>query len=271
VDYAHIMVAVDPEEESRPRVRLAAHLADLFGAGLVGIAAERPDYAVFSADPGSGGPFVLPVLHELCLDRLRQAHTLFEQEAAGRSRLAWRSDIEDPLAFLLAQAVAADLVVIGRSAADTPAARFAIPSAEAVMDLGRPVLVAPAGVDHIEASRVAIAWKNTREARRAVADAMPFLQRASRVVVCTVSPGRAVDEALFLVRALEARGIPAVAARTDRDGAGAAEALVDMASEHAADLLVAGAYGHSRLREWVFGGVTRDLLRACPIACLLSH
>lgn len=271
MDYAHIMVAVDPEEESRARVKLAAHLADMFGAGLVGIAAERPDYAVFSADPGSGGPFVLPVLHELCLDRLRQAHRLFSDAAAGRSRLSWRSDIDDPLAFLLAQAITADLVVIGRSAADTPAARFAIPPADALMNLGRPVLIAPTGTDYIEASRVAVAWKNTREARRAVSDAMPFLQRASRVVVCTVSPTRASDEAGHLVRVLEARGISAEAAQAEGDGAAAAETLIDMACEHAADLLVAGAYGHSRLREWAFGGVTRDLLGACPIACLMSH
>lgn len=271
MDYASIMVAVDPEEESRDRVRVAAHLADRFGADLIGVAAERPDYAVFSADPSTGGPFVLPMLHELCLERLKQAHELYEKAAAGRSRLSWRSDIDDPLAFLLAQAVAADLVVLGRSAADGPIARFAVPPADAVMGLGRPVLIVPAGVDHLEASRVAIGWKNTREARRAVADAMPFLERASQVVVCTVSAGEGSDEAQGLIRALEARGIQAVSARVSGDGAGTATALIDLACEHAADLVVTGAYGHSRLREWAFGGVTRDLLQASPVCCLMSH
>ncbi len=70
---------------------------------------------------------------------------------------------------------------------------------------------------------------------------------------------------------LEARGIEASAARTEGDGAATAEALVDLACEHAAGLLVAGAYGHSRLSEWAFGGVTRDLMRACPLCCLMSH
>ncbi|MCJ2012798.1 universal stress protein [Methylobacterium sp. J-076] len=269
--YASIMVAVDPEEESRRRVRVAAHLADRFGAGLIGVAAERPDYAAFSADPGAGGPFVLPVLDELCLDRLRQAHALFAQAAALGSRMAWRSDIEDPLSFLLAQAVAADLVVLGRPLRDTPAGRFAIAPDGAVMALGRPVLLVPAPVEHLEASRVAIGWKNTREARRAVADAMPFLARAAQVVVCSVSDGGEPGGAQDLVRTLAARGIPATAARTAADGAGTAEALIDMACEHAADLLVIGAYGHSRLREWTFGGVTRDLLRHSPICCLMSH
>ncbi len=271
LDYASIMVAVDLEDGSRDRVKLAAHLADAFGARLVGIAAERPDYGLFATDPGAGGPFVLPVLHENCLERMRQAEALFAEAAAGRSRRAWRSDIADPLVFLLAQSMAADLVVIGRKGRDNPAERFALAPADVVMQCGRPVLIAPPGVSYCEASRVAIGWKNTREARRAVADAMPFLRRASRVVVCHVADGSGPDEGEGLVRALEARGIVACAARTEGDGADTAEALVDLACEHAAGLLVTGAYGHSRLSEWAFGGVTRDLLRGSPVCCLMSH
>ena len=269
--YASILVAVDAEDESRDRVRMAAHLADTFGARLIGVAAERPDYGLFTADPGAGGPYVLPVLDENCRDRLLQAEVLFAEAAAGRSHLAWRSDIADPLVFLLTQSMAADLVVIGRRARDNPAERFAIAPSEAVMQCGRPVLIAPPGVSYCDASRVAIGWKNTREARRAVADAMPFLRAASRVVVCHVDDGNGPDEADDLVRALEARGIVASAARTGGDGADTAEALVDLACEHAAGLLVTGAYGHSRLSEWAFGGVTRDLLHASPICCLMSH
>lgn len=269
--YASIMVAVDAENESRDRVRIAAHLADMFGARLVGVAAERPDYGLFTADPGAGGPYVLPVLHENCLERMRQAEALFAEAAAGRSRLAWRSDIADPLFFLLTQSMAADLVVIGRQARDNPAERFAIAPAEAVMQCGRPVLIAPPGVSYCEASRVAIGWKNTREARRAVADATPFLCAAARVIVCHVEDGNGPDEADGLVRVLEARGIAASAARTRGDGGDTAEALVDLACEHAAGLLVTGAYGHTRLSEWAFGGVTRDLLRTSPICCLMSH
>ena len=271
MSYASILVAVDPEEGARDRVRMAAHLADAFGARLVGVAAERPDYGLFTTDPSAGGPFVLPVLHENCLERMRQAEALFAEAAAGRSQLAWRSDIADPLVFLLAQSMAADLVVIGRKARDNPAERFALAPADVVMQGGRPILIAPPGLAYCEASRVAIGWKNTREARRAVADAMPFLHRASRVVVCHVADGSGPDESDDLVRVLQARGIPACAARTEGDGADTAAALVDLACEHAAGLLVTGAYGHSRLSEWAFGGVTRDLLRASPICCLMSH
>jgi len=269
--YASIMVAVDAEEGSRDRVRMAGHLADLFGARLIGVAAERPDYGLFTTDPGAGGPYVLPVLHENCLERMRRAEALFAEAAAGRSRLAWRSDLADPLLFLLAQSMAADLVVIGRQARDNPAERFAIAPADAVMQSGRPVLIAPPGLSYCDTTRIAIGWKNTREARRAVADAMPLLHRASRVMVCHVADGSGPDEADALVRVLEARGIAASAARTKGDGAATAEALVDLACEHAAGLLVTGAYGHSRLSEWAFGGVTRDLLRACPLCCLMSH
>lgn len=269
--YASIMVAVDAESASLDRVRVAAHLADWFGARLVGVAAERSDDGLFITDPGAGGPSLLPVLRENGLERMRRAEALFTEAAAGRSRLAWRSDIADPLVFLLDQSMAADLVVIGRRARDNPAERFAIAPADAVMLCGRPVLITPPGVSHCDASRVAIGWTNTREARRAVADAMPFLCRAAQVVVCHVADGSGPDGADDLVHVLQARGIEAIAARTERDGADTAEALVDLACEHAAGLLVTGAYGHARLGEWAFGGVTRDLLRTSPLCCLMSH
>jgi nucleotide-binding universal stress UspA family protein len=120
-----------------------------------------------------------------------------------------------------------------------------------------------------------IGWKDTREARRAVCDALPFLPRAKHVTIVEVCQARAEgsvarhvnDVADYLARhgiSSDPRVIP------DRDFS-AAQQLTDLAQAEGADLLVVGAYGHRRLGEWFFGGVSRDLLAASPICCLMSH
>jgi nucleotide-binding universal stress UspA family protein len=116
-----------------------------------------------------------------------------------------------------------------------------------------------------------VGWKDTREARRAVWDALPFLKRASQVVVISVDDGDGAADPQDIVGLLQVHDVYATSVRKDACGSAASEALVDAASEQAADLLVAGAYGHGRLREWAFGGVTRDLLAYAPICCLMSH
>lgn len=267
--YASIMVAVDLTESARSRVRLAGHLADAFHGRLTGVAAEMPDYSWTPAGPTPGGAFGTPSIQEAVLNDLRVAHEVFEEAASGRSRVEWRSNLDFPLAFLVAQAAAADLVVVGREPDPGPEL-FAVHPADAVMQLGRPVLVVPPGVDRLDAKRVVVGWKNTREARRAVWDALPFLKRASEVLVVCVGDGSG-SEGQDTLRLLQAHDVSAIDVRRDARGGSVAEALVEAAAEHGADLIVTGAYGHGRLREWVFGGVTRGLLAGAPLCCLMSH
>ncbi|QGY02044.1 universal stress protein [Methylobacterium mesophilicum SR1.6/6] len=267
--YASIMVAVDLTEGARSRVRLAGHLADDFRAGLTGVAAEMPDYSWTPAGPTPGGAFGLSSIQEAVLNDLRVAHEAFEEAVGGRSRVEWRSNLDFPLAFLVAQAAAADLVIVGRETDPGPAL-IAVDPADATMQLGRPVLVVPPGVDHLDAKRVVVGWKNTREARRAIRDALPFLKRASEVLVVSVDDG-AGSEGQDTLRLLQAHDVSAIRVRRDAEGVSAAQALVEAAAEHGADLIVTGAYGHGRLREWAFGGVTRDLLSYAPVCCLMSH
>ena len=120
-----------------------------------------------------------------------------------------------------------------------------------------------------------VAWKDTREARRAVWDASPFLRMAEAVHVIAVVDAEELNAATVgvsdVVRHLERHGIKARAeVRTQRE-ASPADELILVAEQRGADLIVAGAYGHARVREWVLGGVTRDLLTHCPKCCLLSH
>ena len=140
---------------------------------------------------------------------------------------------------------------------------------------GRPVLVAPDTVAPLQLRRVVVAWKDTRECRRAVRDALPFLQRAKEVLLVGIGEGEAEsnakktlsDVAEYLLR-------HRVAAVHDvwRQARGpVAGKLLRLVQDEKADLIVAGGYGHSRLGEWLFGGVTHELLASSPVCCMLSH
>jgi nucleotide-binding universal stress UspA family protein len=269
MSYASVMVAVDLDESARGRIRLAGHLADDFKARLIGVAAEMPAYEAAPVGPTLGSSYCLASVQEAVLNDLRIAHAAFDEAAAGRSRVEWRSNLDFPMEFLARQSAAADLVVVGRGDAGNPL--LSVDPGDAVMRLGAPVLVVPPGIDRLDAQRVAVAWKTTREAHRALRDALPFLARASHVVVLAIDDGAGAADTRDVVGFLQAHDVHASAVAKDARGSSTAEALVDAASEHAADLIVAGAYGHGRLREWAFGGVTRDLLAGCPVCCLMSH
>ncbi len=265
---ASILVAVDLKPSARERLRLAGHLADVFGAGLIGVAADEPPYGVPPVGPTLGSTYALAAASEIVMNDLTQAHAVFEAEIDRHRFRAWRSKLGPTLPYLIAQAAAADLVVVGRGEEPAP---LAIDPGDLAMQLGGPVLVVPPGIDHLDAKRVLVGWKNTREARRAMRDAMPFLAKASQVVVASVDDGFGPADAQDVIALLQAHGIATQAVTPDASGATVAEALTDAAAEYGADLVVAGAYGHSRLREWVFGGVTRELMAGSPVCCLMSH
>ncbi|GJE04456.1 universal stress protein [Methylobacterium isbiliense] len=267
--YASIMVAVDLGDHARERIRLAGHVADDFRAHLIGVAAEMPAYEFAPAGPTLGGAYCIASIQEAVVNDLRMAHEAFKEAVGNRSRVEWRSNLDFPLGFLTGQSAAADLLVVGRGDEGSPL--MSVNTGDALMQLGLPVLVVPPKVDHLDAKRVAVGWKNTREARRAIRDALPFLKRASQAVVVSIDDGKGAADTRDIVALLQSHDVYATAVSKDAYGAETSEALVDAACEHGADLLVAGAYGHGRLREWAFGGVTRDLLAAAPICCLMSH
>lgn len=134
--FASILVTVDLRPASRERLRLGSRLADRFGAGLIGVAADEPSFGVPPVGPTLGGTYTLPAASEMVLNDLARAHAIFEAETEGigdRRRASWRSDLGPPLPFLVAQAAAADLVVVGRR---EDAASFAIDPGDLAMQLG---------------------------------------------------------------------------------------------------------------------------------------
>jgi len=273
MSYATLMAHVDLYDPSDARARLAADLADRFKSTLIGISACAPvplfaDYGFATA--------------QLMADQVRDIATRLEKRGddfriiAGTpgQRVEWQSETDYPIKVVAQEAGAADLIVIGRDQASGGFYQSLDPDS-AVLQVGRPVVVVPPGIDVLRAENIVIGWKNRREARRAVQDSLPFLHEAKRVTIEEVceegSKGqlrRRIDDIAHYLTRHRVNVANRVVSHTKGS---AADELTRLASDESADLIVAGAYGHSRLGEWIFGGVTHDLLASSPVCCLLAH
>jgi nucleotide-binding universal stress UspA family protein len=171
---------------------------------------------------------------------------------------------------------AADLIVVGGT--PHPVLRDpyrTLDPGAVLLRAGRPILLVPPGVASPPGKRVAVAWKDTREARRAVADALPFLRQADTVVLaefCAQGEEASARHHLEDLKQFLARhGVDTAREQVAAIEATATSSLLGLVEADAIDLIVAGGYGHTRLGEWIFGGVTRDLMTGSPVCCLLSH
>jgi nucleotide-binding universal stress UspA family protein len=269
---ASIMVSVDLAGEASGRIKIAAHLADAFEGLTIGVAAQSPDHIAAQVGPIGAAAFLPGLTERAVLDGLVRAHDLFHEAVGSRSRVSWRSAPEPGLAYLTSQARAADLIVVGQRNWDEATGCIRpLDPASVVLAAGRPVLVVPPGIDHLEGRRVMVAWKDTREARRAVKDALFILRLADHVDVVAVTRADQTTGAADVAAYLSTHGINATSAEHRWNGENDGETLLDLASECGTDLIVMGAYGHGRLREDVLGGVSRDVLRYSPICSFLSH
>lgn len=273
--YSTLLVHVEPGLAASRRVEIAAGLARAFDARLIGLGAEMIE-PVTMVDPYSGqliAEMYQQLSRQVAAD-LENAEATFRRDAAGADA-EWRTVSSTPVNAIARTARAADLIVMTATEAKGSDVYHAAPPAEVVLTAGRPVLVAPVGAGHLQARKVVVAWKETREARRAVADAMPFLVRAEEVVVQSVCGEDEVEAAeacaLDVAAWLRRHGAPARANVTTAPDASVADELNAEAEAIGADLIVAGAYGHSRTVEWALGGATWRLLQAPQRYLLLSH
>lgn len=163
----------------------------------------------------------------------------------------------------------ADLTVVALPTADSPAP---VMLEAALLETGKPVLVAPAEARNTLGANVVIAWNGTAQASRAVAGAMPFLKAAGKVTVLTVEEDdRFVANAADLAGYLAWHGITASSGAVNAGTTSAGEALLGEANRAGADLLVMGGYGHSRVREVILGGVTYHVLANAGLPVLMAH
>lgn len=271
--YAAILVHAEAAPLAEPRLRLAAHIANTFEAHLIGIGAE----IVYPVTVGIFGETMAVAGEDAVSADLKAAETAFEAAAAVvRKSHEWRVQTDFPESAIVRHARAADLIVVNPQAGLGLGVYSAASPGELLMQSGRPLLVAPAGMTSLDVASVVIGWKDTRESRRAVTDALPFLKRAKHVLLVGVCESGQQESAVKadladVATALARHGVRASAAVRPHPGRGVTDDLLHVTEVQKADLLVVGGYGHTRMREWVFGGVTKELLTNPSCAVLLSH
>lgn len=300
-----ILVCLDPTASGEARLRLAAGLASelhahlsaayllpeqfgsnpIAGTGYDGLGMHAPsesaDVARGSLVAGIPAPAAPPAAQGDYARRLELTDAM-EQRFRETSQLDgisggdWQLFGEGDSDALLAVMRAADLVIYPQNSAD-----YRLPSGFApddfVIAAGRPVLLVPyAGEFAATGRRVLVAWDGSREAARAAHDALPLLQKAELVTLLSVSEREADFEHRRpglerMLKNYERHGIAVRVEETVRGDLAIADLLLSRAGDRDADLIVAGAYHHSQLRESLFGGITRDLLDHMTVPVLLSH
>lgn len=272
MSYASLMAYINVDHVSKQFVGVGSGLADKFSARLIGVSALAimpPFVAEGVVIVDNASKYDIDVMNA----KLADAGERFKAIAGAGRKVEWRSALEFPTETLIGQARCADLILIekGKSGDIYRSVDLGV----AILGAGRPFLVVPAAVKSLAADHVVIGWKDTREARRAIQDALPFLHEAKRVTVVEICEEPRMDAARLqlddLVRYLAQHRIKAERRVEIQAHGSGADQLITLAEDDGADLLVTGAYGHSRLNEWVFGGMTRDLLASSPICCLMSH
>ncbi|MGH1571718.1 universal stress protein [Methylobacterium sp. P31] len=267
---ASIMVALDTSEAAARRVRLAADLARRFEAALTGVAARKLPSPGPAGDLGEAQAAYDAERAKLA-DELTLAQDVFRASAGGDIRTGWRQAEDGAEAFLVRHGRGADLVVIGRDIPRTSRDAMMPDPGAVLMEMGRPVLIVPPEADRLDAARIVIAWKDAPEARRAVSAALPFIGRADKVFVAAAGSEAGYEGAEEVSEFLARHGAHVTTNLLDAPAGEAADAILRFARREDADLIVMGGYGHSRMREWLFGGVTRDILRTSSLCCLMSH
>jgi nucleotide-binding universal stress UspA family protein len=283
--YTQLLVHIDASDRSHDRLALARRLCARHGAALAALYAVTPAALALPAAPVITAD-VAGALRGVDDDKRQRA---WEAISAAMARspedgpvASWTEVVDAPVVAAFArQALYADLLVLGQQ---DPAAAwsFDVPPdfVETVLSAsGRPALVVPY-TGHFDSvgDRIVIAWKPTPEAARAVAAAVPLLQRAARVHVVSW-PGSQEDSEAASVRGprldlegyLRRHGVQAQWHRNGDEPAQLGELLLSRVSELEADLLVMGCYGHSRAREWVLGGASRTVLRSMTLPVLMAH
>lgn len=210
-------------------------------------------------------------------ERIAAEEVLFRTAFKGHDKaVEWCSIItmEPVVDFIVAQACRADLIITGVTASDFYEGPSSAHAGEIVMQSGRPVLAVPVTSNQFDLENMLIGWKDTREARRAITDALPLLKLATKVTVFEIVP---IDEKKDSVKRLNevihwlaSHEIEAEALATVSNDTDAAQ-FIALAKKLKANIVVTGAYGHSRFREWVLGGVTDELLRGAHFCSFLSH
>jgi nucleotide-binding universal stress UspA family protein len=270
-----IVVFTDNRSEAPSILEFAGQLADENGARLISVFIQ-PAPAVTPQETFALGAGIREVIetHQSQIESIEGRHrSLFENVVRrhGISGSEWRS-LSHWSSEVAVHAYYADLVVIAR-----PGHTDQTDLAEAlVLSSGRPIILFPPSATASPVRRILVAWNATRESIRAVADALPLLSRAEAVEVLIVDYQQqrrrhGQEPGADIARHLARHGARVEVERLSSGGQDVGHLLLSQAATFGADLLVMGAYGQSKLREWVFGGVTRTVLYEAELPVLMSR
>ncbi|MBU1361645.1 MAG: universal stress protein [Gammaproteobacteria bacterium] len=276
-DLRTILLHVDSSRRAVERVRVARQIAESFDAQVTAMPCAVSAILRFPSALETGSAAAVDVLAEIDRECHDKAYAAYVEGHAGSVRMHWEESPEtrgdDPFAFTQ-RALYADLLIVGQRDENDPAADV-LPTSflpSLLVTCGRPALVvpyigAPAGIGR----SVLIAWKETREAARAVSAALPWLRRAKRVDAVCHGPD-AAGALRRLDHFLQAHGVrPTLHTGGPIDSGDVGGQMLSTAADFESDLLVMGCYGHSRAREWVLGGATRTILQSMTLPVLMSH
>ncbi|MGZ8288754.1 MAG: universal stress protein [Telluria sp.] len=283
MNYKTILVHVDDSSRSAVRVAAAAAIAGHNQAHVIGAALSGVSRFLYQTMPPEANDPTLALHLDFLRERARDALALFTRhmDAIGLASYEGRLVDDEAGAGISLHARAADLVVVGQ--AEPGHALMADFPAYVVIHSGRPVLILPYEVGASDPGRrILVSWDASREAARALQQALPLLMRADSVSIAvfdTRSDSRTVADATSAdpLPYLERHGVSAdlsiipVEARRGHRRHEVGEALLMLAAERKSDLLVMGAYGHSRFRETILGGATRTVLEAMTVPVLMAH
>ncbi|MDF1747711.1 MAG: universal stress protein [Alphaproteobacteria bacterium] len=271
-----ILVHYDGTKRAERALSSALELAEAQDAHLIGCAVEAepriPTYAAAQIPAD-----VIATMVEEQRQYVEAAKASFDKLVAAS---AWTDRSEfvkakgDTTRALSRIGRGCDLIVLGQSEPDNDFVEIEDLPDNLVLESGRPVLIIPyIGKTQRIGGHVLLCWTDTREAARALSDALPLLNKASKVTVLSVGerpsdPAISADDA---ARFLAAHGISADLRHTPGKGLDVGTVVLNEASDIGADMIVMGAYGHSRLRETILGGVTHTILKEMTVPVLMSH
>jgi len=274
-----LIVFVDPSPAGEARTRYAVKLAVQHDAHLIGVFLAPAAWTQNASDSYVRGPGAIADMLE--------RHDLFEREAAaaasgsfeaiaGRERVTFefRSiEASNADALLRLHSLHSDLVIVGHSEAG-PSSQGA--PAAMLMATGVPFLIVPeTWTGPSVANNVLFAWNASREARRAISDSLPLLKAARSVAVLVIdaqkNPSHGEQPGADVAHFLSRHGVAARVEQSQSGGLAVADVIRNFAVEDGSDLIVLGAYSHARTREFIFGGVTRSLLKAITVPTLIAH
>jgi nucleotide-binding universal stress UspA family protein len=280
MDLKTILVQLSNPRRTDVLLSVASRLAERSNAHLIGFNVSHA-LAHMSAMPALVGPEDFAAFQEIDDEQAARLKAAFDDATRNRAFTPEWRNVEvvgmDPATAVIEHGRTADLIVASQADPDWEMSGFFDAPERLVLESGRPVLVVPyAGSFGAVGKRVMVAWSGKREGARAVFDALPLLKAADAVTLLCVVGKSAEGEVgelpgAEIAASLARHGVKVTVRKSIADEIDVADDVLARLADDSSDLLVMGAYGHSRLREMVFGGVTRHILKHMTVPTLMSH